>query len=329
MSQLFEKVLQVNVYLQPVLFCLSVIANTLNIYVLSSRALRSSPCTHYFIACAVFCIIYTTLVCPLNFARGFSIDWVNTPIGCKMHTYFAFLTPLLARVMLVLASFDRYCSSSQSPRLRSTSTVRRGRLLIIITTILCIIYISPMLAMYYLKEPSGICMQYSNLLISMYVFSQIIIYYVSLHLLMIIFGLLTISNTRQHITRVGPQLDVVRGRRTEKQLTRMLLLQISVHLVLTTPIGIIYSMNAFDPSTRTPNNRAVRNILFMWQQCDYFVSFFLYVLSGSVYRKELAHILKFIKHPNQSLCQFTNQQIETTPALPTADSTLSVMTRKE
>ncbi|CAF3344914.1 unnamed protein product [Rotaria sp. Silwood2] len=300
MSQLFEKVIQVYVYLQPVQFCLSVIANTLNIYVLSSHALRSSPCTHYFFACAVFCIIYTSLVCPLHFARGFYIDWVNTPIGCKMHTYFAFLTPLLARTMLVLASFDRYCSSSQSPRLRSTSTVRRGRLLIIISTILCIIYISPMLAMYYSKEPSGICMQYSSLLISIYIVSQIIIYYISLPALMIIFGLLTISNARQCVTRTGPQLNFVRGRRTEKQLTRMLLLQMSVHLVRTVPFGVIYSMNAFDPSTRTPNNRAVRNILFMWQQCDYFVSFFLYVLSGSIYRKQLAHILKFIKRSNQS-----------------------------
>ncbi|CAF4565117.1 unnamed protein product, partial [Rotaria sp. Silwood2] len=142
-----------------------------------------------------------------------------------MHTYFAFLTPLLARTMLVLASFDRYCSSSQSPRLRSTSTVRRGRLLIIISTILCIIYISPMLAMYYSKEPSGICMQYSNLLIIIYIVSQIIIYYISLPVLMIIFGLLTISNTRPCVTRTGPQLNFVRGRRTEKQLTRMLLLQ--------------------------------------------------------------------------------------------------------
>ncbi|CAF4605474.1 unnamed protein product [Rotaria sp. Silwood2] len=300
MSQLFEKVIQVNAYLQPVQFCLSVIANTLNIYVLSSRALRSSPCTHYFFACAVFCIIYTSLVCPLHFARGFYIDWLNTPIGCKMYTYFAFLTPVLARTMLVLASFDRYCSSSQSPRLRSASTVRRGRLLIIISTILCIIYISPMLAMYYSKEPSGICMQYSSLLISIYIVSQIIIYYISLPALMIIFGLLTISNARQCVTRTGPQLNFVRGRRTEKQLTRMLLLQVSVHLVLTVPFGVIYSMNAFDPSTRTPNNRAVRNILFMWQQCDYFVSFFLYVLSGSIYRKQLAHILKFIKRSNQS-----------------------------
>ncbi|CAF2777622.1 unnamed protein product [Rotaria sp. Silwood2] len=328
MSQLLEKVFQVNVYLQPMQFCLSVIANTLNISVLSSRALRSSPCTHYFIAYAVFSIMYTFLVCPLNFARGFSTDWTNTPIGCKMHTYFVFLTPLLARIMLVLASFDRYCSSSRSHRLRSTSTVRRGRLFIVIGTILCIIYVLPMLTMYYSKEPFGPCLQYSNLLINIYVFSQIVLYYISSPLLMIIFGLLTISTTREHVARIGPQSNVVRGRRTEKQLNQMLLLQVSVHLVLTVPFGVIYSMNALDPSTRTPYNRAIRNILFMWQQCDYFVSFFLYVLSGSAYRKQLAHILKFIKHSNQSIHQSTNQRIRRTNTYPTVVNTLSVMTRK-
>ncbi|CAF3051510.1 unnamed protein product [Rotaria sp. Silwood2] len=298
MSQLLEKVLQMNVYLQPVQFCLSVLANTLNICVLSCRALRSSSCTHYFNAYAVFCIMYTSLVCSISFARSFSIDWTNTPIGFKMYTYFLFLTPFLARIMLALASFDRYCLSCQLHLLQSTNTIRRARLFIVIGTILSTIYMSPMLVMYYLKQSSDTCLQYSNLLISVYVFSQILLYYISAPLLMIIFGLLTISNTQQHIARIGPPLHVAHGRRTERQLTRMLLIQVIVHLVLTVPFGIIYSMNAFDPSTRTPNNRAVRQILLIWQQCDNFVPFFLYVLSGSAYRKQLVSILKFIKRTN-------------------------------
>ncbi|CAF4496322.1 unnamed protein product [Rotaria sp. Silwood2] len=298
MSQLLEKVLQMNVYLQPVHFSISIISNTLNIWILSSRALRPLPCTHYFLAYAVLCITYTFFICPIQFARGFSIDWANTPIGCKMHTYFIFLTPFLARLTLVLASFDRYRSSSHPHRLHLTNTIQKARITIVIGTIVCIIYMSPMLVMYYSKQPLGTCLQNSNLLISIYVFSQILLYYISAPLLMIIFGLLTISNTQQHIARIGPPLHVAHGRRTERQLTRMLLVQVIVHLVLTVPFGIIYSMNAFDPSTRTPNNRAVRQILLIWQQCDNFVPFFLYVLSGSAYRKQLVSILKFIKRTN-------------------------------
>ncbi|CAF2924163.1 unnamed protein product [Rotaria sp. Silwood2] len=200
--------------------------------------------------------------------------------------------------MLVLASFNPYCSSSHPRRLCSTSTIRRARLFIAIGTILCIIYMSPILAIYYWKQTSSTCLQYSNLLISIYVFNQILLYYISAPLLMIIFGLLTISNTRQHITRIGSQSHVARVRRTERQLTRMLLLQMSVHLILTVSFGVVYSMNAFDPSTRTSNIIAVRYILVIWQQCDNFVPFFLYVLSGSAYRKQLVYILKFIKRLN-------------------------------
>ena len=81
----------------------------------------------------------------------------------------------------------------------------------------------------------------------------------------------------------------------------MLLLQISAHLVLTVPFGVMYFMNAFDPSTRTPKLTAVRLILVIWQQCEYFVSFFLYVLSGSIYREQLLHLFKFTKHVNRQI----------------------------
>ncbi|CAF2744501.1 unnamed protein product [Rotaria sp. Silwood2] len=304
MSQLLNQVLQVNMYLQPLQFLLSIIANTLNICLLCSCTLRSSPCTHYFMAYAIFSIIYTCLICPLQFLRGFNIYLVNTPIGCRLHLYFVFLPSLLARMMLVLASFDRYCASFQPQRLNSSSTVRKARLLIIIATILCITYMSPLLAIYHRKESSGTCLQDSNLLINIYIFSQILLYYISAPLLMIIFGLLTISNTRRLLTRIGPQLNFGRWRRTERQLTRMLLLQMSIHLVLTLPFGIIYSMNAFDPSTITSNIMTVRNILVIWQQCDYFVSFFLYIFSGSAYRKQLVHMLKSIKLRNRIIHPF-------------------------
>jgi hypothetical protein len=56
-------------------FFLAINVNIINIYVLCSCALRSSPCTHYFLVYAVFSIIYTCLVCPTQILRGFYIDW--------------------------------------------------------------------------------------------------------------------------------------------------------------------------------------------------------------------------------------------------------------
>ncbi|CAF2924144.1 unnamed protein product, partial [Rotaria sp. Silwood2] len=112
-------------------------------------------------------------------------------------------------------------------------------------------------------------------------------------LLMIIFGFLTISNIRRQSTRLVYLSVCMRRRRSERQLTQMLLLQVGVHLILTLPFGIIYCMNSLKPSTRTPDVLAVRYILLMWQQLDYFISFFLYFLSGRVYREQLLYLLKF------------------------------------
>jgi hypothetical protein len=93
----------------------------------------------------------------------------------------------------------------------------------------------------------------------------VFLYYILAPILMIIFGLLTIYNICQHTVHVGPQRISASDRRTEGQLTRMLIIQLSVHIILTVPFGITYSMNAFNPSTQTPNILAVRYILVIWQ----------------------------------------------------------------
>jgi len=43
-------------------------------------------------------------------------------IGCKIQLYIVFLPAILARLMLILASFDRFCSSSKSTNRISIST---------------------------------------------------------------------------------------------------------------------------------------------------------------------------------------------------------------
>jgi hypothetical protein len=298
MNKLLENVLQANIYLQPVQFFLVITTNIINIRILSSRALRSSPCTYYFLAYAIFSIIYSCLACSTQFLRGFHIDWANNKIGCKLHFYLIFVAPVQGKIMLLFASFDRYCSSSQSRHLHSRSTIQTAKLNILIGSILSAIYMLPMLVIYQWNESSKKCLQRSAILIHLYTLSQVIFYYILAPILMLIFGLLTIFNIRQQSTRAKILTTSIQRRRTEGQLARMLILQVSVHLILVLPFGVTYSMNAFIPSTRTTNILAVRYILVLWQQCDYFVSFFLYILSGSVYREEFYRILKSLRWHN-------------------------------
>ncbi|CAF1314074.1 unnamed protein product [Rotaria sp. Silwood1] len=102
------------------------------------------------------------------------------------------------------------------------------------------------------------CLPQSNILIRIYIFSQIFLYYILTSILMFIFDLLTIHNIHQQSTRAISVTVSMRGRRTEGQLTRMLILQIIVHLILILPFGITYSMNSFVPSTQTPTVIALR-----------------------------------------------------------------------
>jgi heme/copper-type cytochrome/quinol oxidase subunit 2 len=307
MNKLLEQVLIANIYLQPVQFFIIIAVNILNIRVLCSRALRSSPCTHYFLAYAIFSIIYTALVCSTQFLRGLNIDWANGKFGCKLHAYILFMFPLQGNVMLILASFDRYCSSSQSRPLHSKSTIRTARTVMVISTFLCAIYMSPMLIIYNWNENSK-CLQQSNTLIHIYILSQVIFYYILAPMLMIVFGSLTICNIHHQAINSKLLTASIRRRRTEGQLARMLILQVIIHLILVLPFGIIYAMNSLDPSTRTRNVLAIRYIFVIWQQCDYFVSFFLYVLSGNIYRQELFRILKSLKCHNTSTQAFVRKK---------------------
>ena len=173
-----------------------------------------------------------------------------------------------------------------------------------------------MLIIYKWNETSKKCLQQCTTLIRIYILSQVIFYYILTPILMLIFGLLTISNIRQQSARPASSTTSMKGRRTEGQLARMLILQVIIHLILVLPFGIIYGMNALDPSTRTPNVLAIRYIFVIWQQCDYFVSFFLYVLSGNIYRQELLRILNSLKCHNTSTQAFVRKKKSINQELP-------------
>lgn len=290
MSSLLQQSLRINFYLQPILFVLTITANAVNIRILSSRMLRLSPCTHYFLGYAILSIFYTCLACPTQILRSYSIDWAHQPIGCKAHFYLLFLIPVQTKVMLLFASFDRYYSSSKSRQFNSTSTVKIARMVIILGILVAAVYMSPMLFVYSWDEQSRTCHSKSHPSVHWYALSQILFYYVIAPVLMITFGILTIRNIRKISVRAKLLTSATSRRKTEGQLARMLLLQVGVHLILSLPFGIIYLINTIDSTTRTPTILGIRYILVILQQCDYFVSFFLYTLSASIYREELSRI---------------------------------------
>ncbi|CAF0739622.1 unnamed protein product [Adineta ricciae] len=290
-SNIVDRVLQTNIYIQPIHFVLAVLANALNIRILSSSALRASPCTHYFLTYAILSIIYACLLCPIQFARSFSVNLIHDMISCKLHAYFLFAIPLQANLMIILASFDRFCASIQLNRLQSLNTILIARRNIVLSILFSLCYMLPMLFIYHWNDSSKKCFLQNNLIIKIYISSQVLVYYVVSPVLLVIFGILTIYNIHERSTRIKPLISTAAHRRTETQLARMLFLQVLVHFIFILPFGILYSLNSFVPSTEIPKIIAIRLICVTWQQGDYFISFFLYILSANIYRQEFMRII--------------------------------------
>lgn len=110
------------IYLEPILFVLSIGCNTLSIRILWTRTLRSSSYTHYLLTFTVFSILYIVQICPTQVLVAYNIFWTKTYLGCKIQYHTLYLPPMIVGIMLCLASFDRYCSTSFNiKRVQSTT----------------------------------------------------------------------------------------------------------------------------------------------------------------------------------------------------------------
>ncbi len=297
---LLVEVNRIVIYISPIIVALILVTNTLNILVLCRRSLRTSSCTHYFLALSIDSFIYmifTPVHMFLTSRFGISLDY--SPIGCRIHSFFVFSPLLFFIVMLVCASIDRFCSSSSSVRIRNFSNVRVAQRVIIIATIVTTIYMSPFLIIYHWDYNTNLCSQYSTRLTAIYLSTRVILYYIIGPLGMITFGLLTINNIRNQTRRVGAIVLQNQHRRTEGQLTRVLIIQVGIHLFFSLPAAVMYVMTTFVPSTNTSLFSGLRLISVIWQLAILFLSFFSYILSSTVFRTELVKMLKLNNRHNR------------------------------
>ncbi len=311
---LLVEVNRIAIYTSPIQVALILITNTLNILVLSRRSLRTSSCTHYFLALSIVSFVYmifTPVHMFLTSRFGISLD--SLPVGCRIHSFFVFSPLLFFIVMLVCASIDRFCSSSSSVRIRNFSNVRVAQRVIIIVTIVTTIYMSPFLIIYHWDYNTNLCSQYSTRLTAIYLSTRVILYYIIGPLAMITFGLLTINNIRNQIRRTAPMVPQSQHRRIEGQLARVLLIQIGIHLFFSLPAAVMYVMTTFLPSTNTPFFSGLRMISVIWQMAILFFSFFSYILWSTVFRIELIKMLKLNNRHNQIVHRFNFRQIHFRP----------------
>ena len=279
----------------PINVLLGILGNALNIVVLTRSSLHKYASTHFFLAMAINNLFGSAFV-SLNdlLAFGFKINIYTVSLAsCKLARYLSDLSALLSFYFIALASMDRCLASSADVRRRRLSNVKTARWLIAMTCIVFALFYINTLVLIDLdrSDGRGCLIRPRNIYYQLYPILQVLIYTVLAPCLMIVFGMIAIYNTKK--IRVNSIRMMSRRRRTERQLSVMLLVQVTIHLALNLPVSVLYLMLVFLPPRFLTAEFSFALLLARYLcQFSYSTPFFLYIISGHAFQKELFAFLK-------------------------------------
>jgi len=293
---LMEIATQITRWTVPLVLILGILANFLNIIILRRCNMKHHSCTLYFITLSINNLIYTSICITSNLLfDGFGIDLTTySNVFCKLDTYLLNFCPHILLYMLVLASIDRYCSSSLNIQRRRFSNVRIAKWSILIALIFTALFmLENAISVNLINNGFFQCTINTNsILVQILNSLQIIVYVIIAPFLMILFGLLTIHNTNQFRRN---HLIAFRYRPNERQLTRMLIVQVSTHILLSLPFSVLFFMLIIPISFKST---IMFYFLFVIFKIPFYIAFitpfFLYILSARLYRHEFILLLKKI-----------------------------------
>ena len=286
--------IQLNRAVVPVIIVLGVLGNSINISVLTRPKLYNYACSRYFLALSTYGLIFscTTLVYRL-LIDGYQINpATHSTTTCKILTYITQLGYPMAPYFIVLAAIDRFCASSSSNRIRTLSRVQVSRRTIpMVIGFFTVFDMNITLAVNLQRDDGRGCHNRGDTIQKqVYAVTQCVIFAVISPILITLFGLMTIWNSKR--LRNGRVL-AARYRRTERQLLIMLLVQVGSHIVLTLPACIIYPLLVL-PTEYRPT----QSVLFVWSivslpfYLSYTSAFPLYFLTASIYRQEFLLLVR-------------------------------------
>ncbi|CAF1381049.1 unnamed protein product [Adineta ricciae] len=288
---------------------LGVIGHILNVYVFTRRSLWSNECTWYFFAATISGIVVIIANAPLRLLQiGFSIDpFGYSIVTCKFFSYLLFGVRPLSSWFIAFASIDRFLCSSRSPTLRSWSSVRVATWTILLITIIILLIFMYIPITYEILPGRIRCPASQSRTAGFNGIWTLIVFSLGPPIVMLCFGSLTIRHIRQQLKKVNitnnenivqTQLPQIRRqKRTDRQLIQMMLVQ-CLYFSIT---SILVSINWFYFTVRSPvvidvvqgaKDDAFTQISGLISLAGACTSFYLFTLSGKVFRDELKHLFK-------------------------------------
>lgn len=283
----------------PIIMFFGILGNSLNIIVLTRPALYKHACSRYLLVLGCTNLFSASVVLIFRLlSDGYQLDLTRTSVVlCKTVSFFSQTSAISSSYMIAVTSFDRFCASSTSIRLRAYSnvTVSRWVILFVLTVIELFHLNTLILTDLRTTDTLGCRVRGDTLYKQVFIVMQIFIYTVIAPALMAIFGALTIYNIKK--TRVAPVVGA-RHRRTETQLASMLILQVSTNILLAAPAGFA-SLITVMPNTfsTTVQFFLAWVILQLFLYASFTTPIVMYIISASIYRKELIRLFYKVFYP--------------------------------
>ncbi|CAF0806182.1 unnamed protein product [Adineta ricciae] len=234
---------QINRHGSLAVVLLGTVGNLLNLLVFGDRSFHLNPCTTYLKWSSSISIIFIWSGLLTRILDGYGIGWPNqNPPLCKIRLFILMVCWSMSTWAFAGAMMDRYLCSNPLVIHRMKSTVRTARRFLIFFFILSIALFVQIFYCYEASVPNVPVACYTQTLAcQMYNDWTNILYNILIpSIFMTIFSALTISNLRQRTvhpiqtnTQTQPTL-----RKIDRNLRKILFVQIAFLLVLSLPVGI-------------------------------------------------------------------------------------------
>ncbi|CAF0776493.1 unnamed protein product [Adineta ricciae] len=306
-------------------FILGIVGLTFNVFVFARPTLRGQPCSFYFLSSTLFNFFVILIIIPLRILSNiYNIDPSIYSEGyCRIQTYAFYSTRAVSCWLITLATIDRYLHSSSNVSFRQMSSLKIAKLASGCTSLFVFIAYSHMIVYYSISTKTdrfgNISSQCSGPPGSYSVFLSIwhmIFYSVIPSSGMLIFGFLTIANVRQRRQILPRAIENHKNtKRTDSQLLRMLTAQVSMIIVCTLPVS---AYRAYSASTASETKGALRlaqenlaaQIVAGITYFAHSTSFYMYTLSGTMFRKEFLKTIRRSQHSSHNQPQMNDVQIQ-------------------
>ena len=288
-------------YIQPTLIVLGTIGALLNLALFHCRkSLRTNSCALYFRALSIndLCVLcYVTLSQWLEYQFGVGAS-AHYNWYCKLSNYLTYTLYTLSPYFVVLACFDRLCTSSTHAKLRRVATMRVAFIQILaVIALICLSQIYLLVGSTIASLPFG-----SMCVLAGVVHNRMLSYTIAFLFclippsLMITFCGITFMLLRRQRSRIMP-VNLARSRHRNNQILKMLGIYVIWNIVCLGPFAVTYFIQMSNSNNAAPQSKPLVLIFGLLLCCNYASSFYIYTLGTPFYREELyKFIRKWLRH---------------------------------